>query len=157
MLVRNFKYMLNKLRVSYELIRLSNDIDMVFFYIGAKLFVLAHLVARLLKKKTVVIVAGPALCTEKIYSGTLLDMGGIVFSKTTAILEKVAYRLADQIVAEVKNVIYQLGLKRYKNKIALSGSFFDASLFGLKQPLSDRRNVVGYIGRLSEEKGLVNR
>jgi glycosyltransferase involved in cell wall biosynthesis len=54
-------------------------------------------------------------------------------------------------------LIKQLELDKYKNKILTIGArFVDTSLFQVRKKLQDRKNIIGYIGRLSQEKGIIN-
>jgi glycosyltransferase involved in cell wall biosynthesis len=147
--VRAQKYFLEQIKIAVKMMKLPNDINCVLFYIGAKPYVLAHIIAKLRRKKTIVIVTGSAADARNIYGGTFFPM--IMIS-----LEKLAYALADRVVAESKSMIQPLGLKKYEKKIALSGCFFDINLFQQKKSLSQRMEYVGYVGRLSEEKGILN-
>ncbi|GAI41140.1 unnamed protein product, partial [marine sediment metagenome] len=48
-------------------------------------------------------------------------------------------------------------LKKYEAKISIAHEhFLNFDKFKLQRPLSERDNLVGYIGRLSEEKGTLN-
>ena len=157
MLIRVFKQILWQLRVSFNLIKISKSVDMVIFYIGSRSYLLPTLSAKLLRKKIVSIVTGSAAKSAKeLYAKTVYGYGGVIFSYMVNLLEKVNYGLTDRIVAESKTVIRQVELERYEHKVWLSGCFFDTGLFELKHDFSNRRNLIGYIGRLGEEKGVMN-
>jgi glycosyltransferase involved in cell wall biosynthesis len=149
MFVRTLNYLIEQIKVSMKIAKLPRDVDIVIFYIGANFYIFGNLIAKLLKKKTVIIVTGSAACAKNIY-------GNNVFPVIMIALEKFAYNLTDHIIVESKSIISQLGLKRYKKKIILGGSFFDTNLFRLEKSISQREELVGYIGRLGEEKGIIN-
>jgi glycosyltransferase involved in cell wall biosynthesis len=155
-LLKTFKYLLLQIKMAISIIRLRDKIDIVFFYIGGKGYVLAHIAAKILKKKTIVIVTGSASDAKQIYSRTLLGLGGPIFAFIMGVLEKIAYSLADQIIAETKAIVVNLKLTKFEKKIRFSGCFFNNRIFGITRPLALRKKSVGYVGRLSEEKGILN-
>ena len=51
----------------------------------------------------------------------------------------------------------QWNLRRYRHKIIISHRHFvDFTKFVVKRKIDERANVVGYVGRFSEEKGILN-
>lgn len=157
MLIRIFKFVLFQLRISFNLIKISKSVDIVIFYLGSRSYLLPTLLAKLLSKKIVSIVTGSASKSAKeVYAQTLYGYGGVIFFHIFRVLENINYRFADRIIAESKTIVCQVELEKYERKIWLSGCFFNTSLFEEKKAVLDRRNLVGYIGRLSEEKGVMN-
>ena len=64
--------------------------------------------------------------------------------------------LTDRIVVESPKVVSQLGLDRYKSKIKEGGLFVDTGIFKVKKQIKERGNIIGYVGRFSKEKGVLN-
>jgi glycosyltransferase involved in cell wall biosynthesis len=68
-----------------------------------------------------------------------------------------SYSLADVILCESESVISFGKLDRYRHKImVLPGHYTDTELFRIQVPLSERGQKVGYIGRLTPKKGIIN-
>lgn len=156
MLLRIFKFALVQLRMSFNLIKVSKSVDIVIFYLGSRSYLLPTLSAKLLRKKIVSIVTGSASKSAKeLHAQTLYGYGGVIFSHIIKVLENINCRFADRIIAESRTIIHFVGLEKYQQKISLSGCFFDTTIFKVKQNLPDRRNLIGYIGRLGEEKGVM--
>ena len=130
----------------------------MIFFLAGRLYSLPMLVAKLLGKKTVVVAGGSAVKTTKgMYGETLIGLGGIILSCIAGVLEKIDLRLSDQIAVETEGAINLLGLSKYRDKIAINGSMYvDINLFKIKQDIETKRDLVGYIGRLSGEKGVMN-
>jgi len=157
MLIRVAKQVLWQLRVSFNLIKISKSVDMVIFYIGSESYLPANLSAKLLRKKIVSIVTGSTSKSAKeLYAKTVYGYGGVIFSHILNLLERINYGLADRIIAWSQGIVYHVGIERYEYKIRLTDYFFDTSLFKLEKDFPDRRNLIGFIGRLSEEKGVMN-
>jgi len=56
-----------------------------------------------------------------------------------------------------EHLINERSLKKYKHKISIAPRhFLDFDRFKIQKRLGERDNLVGYIGRLSEEKGALN-
>jgi glycosyltransferase involved in cell wall biosynthesis len=158
MWIRTFKYILTQLRISLKLIKISKNVDIVIFFVGGMALLLPMLSAKLMRKKVVLIATGSGSeSAKRIYDKRLFGTGGFIFSHILGILEKINYNLTDKIVVYSEGLVYQLGLERYKDKILPRGArFVDTELFKTKKSIHERNNLVGYIGRLSEEKGVQN-
>jgi glycosyltransferase involved in cell wall biosynthesis len=65
--------------------------------------------------------------------------------------------IADKIVLYSPNLIKEWNVQQYSDKILIAHEHFvDTDTFILTVPLSDRPLTIGFIGRLSEEKGILN-
>ena len=63
--------------------------------------------------------------------------------------------IADKIVLYSPNLIQEWGLQRYADKILIAHEhFIQVNTCTAAPPLSGRPWLIGYIGRLSEEKGV---
>jgi len=70
--------------------------------------------------------------------------------------ERITLLLADQIAVETPAVINFLSLNKYRRKICINGApFINHKLFKIEKDLESRETIVGYIGRLREEKGVI--
>ena len=146
-----------QLKAAYQLVRTARRFDIVLFFLGGRVFILAALAAKLLRKKIIVAATGSSLGTSRgIYSNRFCGLGQII-PKVAKILERACFCLADQVAVESPSAIKFLKLGRYSNKIAINGAMYvDLNLFRIERDLSQRQNIVGFIGRLSGEKGVMN-
>lgn len=141
-----FNYIMGQIKMSYNLLKISKNIDIVIFFLGYD-YLLPMLTAKVLRKKTVMIVTGSSKSAKIAYNK--------VFYYISRIIEKFSYSLSDQLVVDPQNVSI-LGLQRYKNKIAYGPRHVNPELFKVIKKIEERENIVGYIGRFSEEKGIRN-
>ena len=156
-LIRAIKYIIKQLKTTFNLIRISNQIDIVIFHIGTRIDLLPVLTAKLLGKKTVLAATGLVSKPAKISVGRLFGMDRIVFPRIFKMLENINFHLADQIAVESESAIHFMGLNRYKKKISINGAMYmDTDSFKIKKELKDKRNLIGYVGRLSPDKGVLN-
>ena len=146
---RILKYIYAQLSISYKLTKITRNIDLWIFFIGGDTVVLPMLTAKLLWKKVVLAFAGSSVQT--------LESAGDSLFKWVKILSKINLVLSNGIVVYSPNLIQQWNLEKYKDKILIAHRhFLDFNKFEIKKKLSERNNLAGYIGRLSEEKGVLN-
>ena len=152
-LIRIPKFLLMQAKMSYHLVKVASRIEVVFFSIGAMTLLLPMLTAKLLRKKTIMAATGSSADSAK---HTSSGIGGFISLHVSAALEIIDYNLADQIVVESEDMIEPLRLKHYERKISANSAIcIDFSVFRITRELKDRRNIIGYIGRLSPEKGVL--
>jgi len=146
---RIFKYVQTQIRISNKLFKLRKDVNCWVFFIGAEGLVIPILTAKLLRKKVVVASAGTGFKPAK--------AANTDFAFFLGLLQTCTYYLANKIVLYSKGFVEQQSLGKYKNKIFIAHEhFLDFDLFKNQCQLNDRAFLVGYIGRLSEEKGAFN-
>jgi len=156
-LLQFFKIIIIQLKMCWVLTKISKEIDIVIFYVGGANLFPPVLMARLLGKKVITSAIGiGSLVYRKTHNNRLFSMGGI-FSAVFSVLERANFSLSDRILVESHSVIDFLGLEKYKHKIVDSGArYIDTDFFQIKKELEERKNLVGYIGRLEEGKGVMN-
>lgn len=72
------------------------------------------------------------------------------------LLEKISYILSDRIILYSTSFITEWHLKNNADKALVAHEhFLDLGLFNIREGYASRPPVVGYIGRLSEEKGVL--
>lgn len=154
LLMRALEYMLiYHIQVSIKLIQISNKIDTVILYVSGPL-VLPILIAKSLRKKVSMYVTGLGSKDMKYLRSGLSRH---IFPRISRLLEYACFTLADQIIVESKDVIQFHNLGKYQNKIAIvGGRYVDIKLFSIKSRVNERKNMVGYVGRITELKGVVN-
>ena len=71
------------------------------------------------------------------------------------VLQYFTFLCADKIILYSKNLVEEFDLKKWKKKILIAYEhFLDFNTFTVNSLLSNRPPLIGYIGRLSEEKGV---
>jgi glycosyltransferase involved in cell wall biosynthesis len=144
-----------QLRKSIEIVKLfrSQKIDLVIFFIGGSLL-FPIIVAKLCRKKIIIVATGSPSKSAAAQPGLL----GIVFSKTFKVVEAIGFSLANYISVESKSVMKFMNLDKYKSKIVsnFGTRYVDIEHFVVSQPISNREYSVGFVGRMSPEKGILN-
>jgi len=134
-----------QLLASIELVRIRKEVDVVLFYLAYPFYLAPLLTAKLLGKKAVEIVTRSHSAPEE----------GYVNSWIFRLQERIMFSLLDGISPESKGVLNGLELKKHEHKILTEGArFIDTSRFRVTTKFEDRDLVVGYIGRVSKEKGI---
>ena len=153
---RIIHHFITQVKLAISLIKVSRNFDIVFFDIGEYRNLLPILVSKLLGKETVIFHRGG----DKIREAKLGCSSGwerIILPPIEASLLKVSYFVADYILCESPSIIKVGKLERYRRKIIIWGGYYiDANRLQMRVPPTERRNLVGYSGRLSPVKGLPN-
>lgn len=147
-LARILRYICLQIQVSLLLAKLSKNIDLAIFFMQSGAF-LPALTAKLFGKKILLVLPSSIVQMAKCRD--------YFFDKMLICLQSVSYELADRIIIYSPNLITEWDLGKYEHKILVAHEHFvDFTRFVVKKKSNERTNVVGYIGRLSEEKGILN-
>lgn len=157
-LLKVLDYLLTDLTFCYHLARLHGVFDGVVFHISMKGYPLSPVATKLLRKKLVIFSFNSlirlaqaqrqerAAIREEVLPPSILNL-----------LEKLNFSLADRIWVESESVIKFSHLEKYQGKISvLNSSYVDLESFTIKKPIQERGNTIGFIGRFTEQKGILN-
>lgn len=138
------------MEISYQLLKIRNKVDIFIFYMGEGLF-LPILTLKILRKKVVLFLASS-------FPNILTNRGNKnFFSESLRTFELLNYSLCDNMIVYSSNLIPEWKLEKYRSKIFIAHEhFLDLDTFNIRNKYYDRIYSVGYIGRLSEEKGVLN-
>jgi glycosyltransferase involved in cell wall biosynthesis len=135
-------------KISLSIIQNHKTVDTLFFFISDTNF-LPIIIAKMLGKKIILIMGGN-VSYEIITSGDPIQ-------KPLIYLRKINLLLANNIILYSENLITAWGLERYSKKIVIAHRhFINLHEFALINPIKERNAIIGFIGRLSEEKGIIN-
>jgi len=141
-------YILLQFKISYLLLKLRKNINICFFYIGSNNLILPIITTKILKKIVVLILPS---------SSNMLKFANDPFYYVVKIFETINLFFSDIIVLYSSNLIKQWELEQYENKILIAQSqFLDLKKFRIINKFDEKNNCIGYIGRLSSEKGIFN-
>ena len=127
------------------------NFDLLIFTMGRDLHILPILYAKMKGKKVVLRSSGRP---TKIISEYLGDKY-IVKSMLFKIIEEINYRIVDRIFTECEYAIIENDFEKYE-KAYSANLYIDTVRFYCKKEYSERQFDVGYIGRFSEEKGILD-
>jgi len=156
-LLQFLKIITIQMKMCWILIKISKDIDIVIFYVGGANLLPPVLMAKALRKKVITSAIGLGSLGYKKVRNNRLFSKGRAFSIILSVMEKTIFSLSDRVIVESPSVINFLDLGKYKQKLVTTGArYVDTELFQIKKELRERKNLVGYIGRLEEGKGVMN-
>jgi glycosyltransferase involved in cell wall biosynthesis len=144
---RILKDLFVQFKISYTLVKESKSDAYIFFLCQS--LVIPIITLRLMRRKVILSVG--ASFSELAKSRT--DRW-LLISKME---EKIGYKLASRIIIYSNILIDKWKISNYKDKISLAHEhFLDFDKFKMLHSLTDRKNMIGYIGRFSAEKGILN-
>jgi glycosyltransferase involved in cell wall biosynthesis len=145
------RFLLNQLRMCRVIA--NRDEEIVWFF-GATSYLLPILFAKLIGKAVILQPRGDVPLTlqiqweQHIPSRLARYLAGLV-----RFLENMGYRFSDGIVTYTPAMASELGLDRYEEKLHPNGArYIDTDRFSPQKAYQERDRVVGFIGRLEEEK-----
>ena len=145
--IKILKHIYLQLLISYALIKFSKKADVLIYFLDSHAYLLPVLTGRLLRKKIIFLLAASISGSSKSKSS--------FFTKVSIFSESINFKLADNIVVYSPVLIEKWDLQKYAYKILIAHEhFLFPDKFRIKINLNDRPPVIGYIGRLSGEKGV---
>lgn len=143
---RVIKYVWTQLKFSPILIKIARDVDFFIFFQGGQDLVIPMLTAKLLGKNVVLVFECSAVEVRRARKD--------IFLKPLSFLVKTNSIFSNTIIVYSERLIKEYGLEKHRNKILVAPRhFLDFNRFKVEKPLSERDDLVGYIGRLCEERG----
>ena len=148
--VKVLKYAQTQFRIAFNVLKIVKKVDIVIFFIGGANFP-AICIVKLFRKKAVIANTGSAA-----QSAVWIYKNNKVFVQIISILEKLGYDFSDRIVIDNFNLVKYFVLEKYIDKISIADEHFvNFDNFKISKSFHERGNIIGYIGRLSEEKGIM--
>ncbi|MGA2121745.1 MAG: glycosyltransferase family 4 protein [Methanoregula sp.] len=137
-----------QIKASLIILKLPKKIDTWIFYEG-EYAIIPVIIASLLKKRVIILLLGSTVFNLSLAQDPLVNI--------VRITSKINLKLADNIIIYSPTLIEDWNLQQYAHKILIAREhFLDLNTFKIIVSLSDRPYLIGYIGRLSEEKGVQN-
>jgi len=147
-------------KIFWHLLRVLRHIEYIFWGTNAGMLVLPMALARLSRKKSILYVAGIFSKTKGLKSlRGLPAFREFILSQIARFLENGCYSLVDLIFSNAIWLLEESRFDRYRNKIFPSSCpvrFIDTNLFKQTKSFKQRARRIGCVGRLSEEKGVMN-
>jgi glycosyltransferase involved in cell wall biosynthesis len=144
---RIFRYGKMQIQAARLLAKVGKRVDVWVFFIGADCLPLAGLAAKALGRILLIALSG---------SSCEISAATSSFSRVIAILQKANLRFSDRIILYA-DLVEEWKLEPYSKKVVIAyHHFLNFDEFSFKNDLQERAMVVGYVGRLSAEKGILN-
>lgn len=148
-ITRICRYAYTNFKISYRLFKLRNDVDIWIFFIGGDTLFAPMLTARLLKKICLLSLASSATL--------ILKSSNDKFFNVAKVLTSINYSLSSKIILHSEKLLSEWDMEHYYKKVSIAHEYFiDFDQFNIKKGYKDRDNLVGYIGSISEAKGVLN-
>jgi glycosyltransferase involved in cell wall biosynthesis len=144
-----------QIKLTYYLMRCCKTIDVVFFDIGEYRNTLPLIISKILRKRSIVIHQGGNKLLESRIENTK-GWTKLIPPFQNALL-KICYSLVNCIVCISPSIVRFGKLEKYSKKISFwGGDYIDIDRFLIESLPSERKDVIGFAGRLSPKKGVIN-
>ncbi|ACL15981.1 glycosyltransferase family 4 protein [Methanosphaerula palustris] len=141
-------FLMLQFRIGLRMLLLSRETDRFFFFMQTGP-IIPLIVARLLGKKTVWMLPSSM---ERMTQYQQYALSGLILR-----LQHICYSLTNVLVLYSADLIDEWGLRAYQGKIRIAHEHIvDTTRFSVEVPFSLRGPVIGFVGRFSEEKGILS-
>ncbi len=145
---RIINYIRTQLKILLRTVAVSRRVDVFVFSIGGETLLIPMFIAKLLHKKIILIPAGDLTTVYSVLNDPL--------TKPTSLLVRLGMFLSDRLILYSRLLPQGRKMAWYRNKpIVAHEHFVDFDKFKVIRPIEERGQRVGYVGRLSEEKGIL--
>jgi glycosyltransferase involved in cell wall biosynthesis len=135
-----------QVRITRHIVELGFTDTWIFFF-GGEYLILPMVTAGLLKKEVIMIIPGSTVA--------IMTSANNRFLIPIRVLTWMTRKLCKTIVVYSPSLISEWNLEPYRHKILIAHRhFLDFNTFTVTTPLASRSPLIGYIGRLSGEKGV---
>jgi glycosyltransferase involved in cell wall biosynthesis len=140
--------------IMIKLAAVSKKCDVVLFDVGEYRNLFSIFWGKLLRKTTVVFHHGG----NKLLEGQLEYRVGAqrIIPYLQEFMLRICYLIVDYVLCLSPSIVQFGGLLRYKKKILFCKHFVETDLFVAKTAPTSKENLIGYFGRLSYKKGIMN-
>lgn len=146
---RIFRYLCTQIRVSCLVLQRTSEVDKWIFFFGGTGLLIPLLITKMHRQHTALLRADGGIKLAEASQDPLSFVLKAVFRLT--------HILADKIILYSPSLISEWDLEKYRHKVLVAHEhFLNFDTFTVTTPLPDRPPLIGYIGRLSREKGIEN-
>lgn len=148
-----FRFSVNQVRMCRQIVR--RDEPVVLFF-GATAYLLPILFASFIGKTVLVEPRGDVPLTLRLkWERRMPDLLARYLAGSVRILERVGFLVADRIVTYTPSMAEELDLDPDAQNVYPHGArYVDTEGFSIQTPFRERENVIGFVGRIDEEKGI---
>jgi glycosyltransferase involved in cell wall biosynthesis len=147
-------YLWREIKITLEMLKLRH-LDVVIFYCGYLPLFPVLFTALFLRRKTVLKIDGRSSVIVKLGTRPDARQNRLMRLIIHSLIERIDYSLAKRIAIEYASMVERYNLQKYQGKIVLGNQYIDTGLFRQTRRLTERRYQIGYFGRFSDEKGIV--
>ncbi|MCE5214531.1 MAG: glycosyltransferase [Methanobacterium sp.] len=145
-LIRFFNIIKTQIRMSYAFLKLVNQVDTAYF-MGDTL-ILPMLISKIFNKNIILSLISSSLQINEALNDS--------FHEEIKLVTNLNYILSDLILLYSPSLMGAWSLDKYQDKIyIIQEHFLDFHEFKVEKKFNKREKIVGYMGRLSSEKGVM--
>jgi glycosyltransferase involved in cell wall biosynthesis len=148
-----FYMLVHQIKLSVRILRemINSHSEVLVFAFGADLLPLPILIGRLTGHKVVLRTDGRPSYVLRMYYPKANRLRVFILS----VLERTSYALVNIIVPENEFMVNLYGLSQYSAKVFPGTNYIDEDIFCKKKEQNSRKYDIGFVGRFSKEKGVL--
>jgi len=145
---RILSYILTEIRLTLKLLRIKK-IDFLMFFLGGELLLLPLITAKIYGKTIITFLAG--------FNEEIKDSNSDFLNNIISGVPQINYAFSSNIVIYSTSLIKKWKLEKYRHKIRIACEHhINLNDFKITHSIDEREDIIGFVGRLSPEKGILN-
>lgn len=152
-LIAAVRFLTNQIRMGWNI--WGREEEVILFF-GPTAYLIPILVAKLAGKTVVLQPRGDVPLTLRLqWEQRVPTPVARVLAGSIWVLERIGLRVSDAIITYTPAMAEELNLGVYESKLQTAGArYIDTDRFRPTTPIKERERVVGFLGRIDEEKGI---
>ena len=145
---RVLHHFFTQVRYAIDLLK-HRTVNTWVFFLDAENLVLPLLAAKMARKKVLLFMTASSSKSSELHKES--------FGYFTKLFRIMSYDFSDKIILYSEKLVDNWELSRYAKKVLIGHEhFLNFSLFSEQEKLLERSKEIGYVGRLSKEKGILS-
>jgi glycosyltransferase involved in cell wall biosynthesis len=147
-----------QLQICRNIMSMSDSVNIIFWRARPATIIMPLVLAKLRGKRSILFRESIRFkVVRKMHKGPF-NIGGLALFPIYRVIEEVAYSLSDRIAMNVPSLLNDSWTNKYRSKLfpyPIAARFISPE-FKISKPLDQRRALVGYIGLMRPDKGVLN-
>lgn len=152
-LLKILRYIHTQMKIAFFIMKIAKITDNFIFFMMGQNLIIPMIIAKILRKNVIIVfVLSSSKCIQP-----KDNIPSLIFSKILNLIVEINCILSDSIVLYSTLIIKDYNLEKFERKIKIAYEHsIDFENFNISKKIDDRKRIIGFIGRLSEEKGILN-
>jgi len=145
---RIVNHLLTQLFICIAILKIRNRVRHYFFFIGGELLLIPHILVKLLRAKSSLILAGFSSRGSSYMNDPLTSLD--------ILLSRINFKLSNRIIVYSKLIVKERNLMQFNDKIRIAKHHYLKPSEINYVDINKKKEIIGFLGNLEPNKGIMN-